>query len=73
MRYVSEQPSFHCDHCGLAGLLLLRFYSNNICYTSYCTLGHICHWLDDVELAELIKGHGEGVVGIDAKRSGRES
>ena len=73
MRDVSKQPSFHCDHCGLADFLLLSFYSNNVHYTSYCTLGHICHWLDDVELAELIKGHGEGVVDIDVKRSGRES
>lgn len=69
MRYVSKQPSFHCDHCGLAGLLLLRFYSNNVYYTSYCTLGNICHWLDDVEFEELIDGRGEGVEAIEVTSS----
>lgn len=53
----------------MAGLLLLRFYSNNVYYTSYCTLGNICHWLDDVEFEELIDGRGEGVEAIEVTSS----
>lgn len=67
---MAREPSFHCEHCGLSDVLIQRFYSDNHHYLSFCAFGDICHWLDGIELEDLIEGCGEGVEPVKVSPSG---